>query len=104
MSPKKTILKTLLDQGDGSGYPALVRPSNIPGFQQAPDRYQKTINALLKERLIEGEKDGDGRLAISLNAHRARDIRRAVRPIWAHPALLTLLALVAAAAGLGFLI
>jgi hypothetical protein len=99
MSPKKTILKTLSNQAEKEEGPAPVRPSTIPGFQDAPEKYQQTINALLKERLIEGVKDPDGHMAISLNAYRAKDVQRALRPFWAHPAILGLLVLFAAAAG-----
>ena len=80
-----------------------VRPSTIPGFQHAPEKYHQTINTLLKDRLIEGVRDPEGRLAISLNVHRAREIEKVLRPIWAHPAVLTLLALVAAVAGISIL-
>ncbi|NNM05621.1 MAG: hypothetical protein HKO65_11090 [Gemmatimonadetes bacterium] len=104
MSPKKTILKTLAKQVNGDGTPAPIHPSAIPGFQQAPGKYQETINALLKDRLIEGNKSADGRMAISLNSHKEKDVRRVLRPLWAHPAVLASLALSAAVAGLGFLI
>jgi len=104
MSPKKTILKALAERQGPGGSGGSVRPSTIPGFREAPEKYQQTINALLKDRLIEGEKDGDGRMAISLNTHRQKEIRKVLRPIWAHPALLALLALSAAvAAGVSFL-
>ena len=104
MSPKKTILKTLLDSQTGERPPKSVRPSTIPGFQEAPEIYQRTINALLKDRLLEGIKDPDGHMAISLNAHRAKDIQRVLRPLWAHPAVLALVALFAAVAGMAFLV
>ncbi len=104
MSPKKTILRTLSKQQNGDGTPSAIHPSTIPGFQQDPARYQETINVLLKDRLIEGSKGGDGRMAISLNTHRQKDVRRVLRPIWAHPAVLALLGLSAALAGLGFLV
>lgn len=103
MSPKKTILKTLAAQQADDGAGKLVRPTTIPGFSREPEKYQRTINALLKERLIEGAKDPEGHLAISLNAHRARDIRRELRPLWARPAFLALFALFAAAAGMTLL-
>ena len=99
MSPKKAILKTLSEQGEREGYSTPVRPSTIPGFEQAPEKYQQTINALLKERIIEGFKDPEGHMAISLNTHRAGEVRKALRPLWAHPLVLTLLALFAAVAG-----
>ncbi|MCJ7629779.1 MAG: hypothetical protein MUO50_15495 [Longimicrobiales bacterium] len=103
MSPKKTILKTLSDRKDGNGSAEMVRPSTIPGFSQAPEKYQQSINSLLKDRLIEGIKDAEGHMAISLNTQRAGEIRKILRPIWAHPAVLTLLALFAAVAGVGLL-
>lgn len=103
MSPKKTILKALSDRSGTEGTGELIRPSSIPGFEKAPDKYQKTINALLQDRLIEGMRDQDGRLAIALNPHRTREIRKELRPVWAHPALLAALALVATAVGFGFL-
>jgi hypothetical protein len=103
MSPKKTILRTLSDRKDGNGSAKMVRPSTIPGFHQAPEKYQQSINSLLKDRLIEGIKDAEGHMAISLNTQRAGEIRKILRPIWAHPAVLTLLALFAAVAGVGLL-
>lgn len=103
MSPKKTILRALSGCQDGEGPVKPVRPATIPGFQQAPEKYHRTINTLLKDRLIEGVKDPEGHLAISLNVHRAREIEKVLRPIWAHPAVLTLLALVAAVAGVSIL-
>jgi hypothetical protein len=103
MSPRKSILKTLSDLERGEGRGKQVRPSTLPGFQQGPEKYQQAINALLKDRLIEGIRDPEGHLAISLNAHRARDIRKILRPVWAHPAVLTILALAAAMAGMSFL-
>jgi hypothetical protein len=104
MSPKKTILKTLSEGNSESGNGAPIRPSTIPGFREAPEKYQQTINTLLKERLIEGVKDPDGHMAISLNAHRAEDVRKVLRPVWAHPAILALFAVFAAAAGYTFLV
>jgi hypothetical protein len=103
MSPRKTILKTLSDWEEKEGTATPIRPSTIPGFEQAPGKYQETINALLKDRLIEGTMDPEGHLAISLNAHRAKDVKRALRPVWAHPVVLSLLALSAALMGVGLL-
>ena len=100
MSPKKTILRTLAQHRGEGGSPVPVRPATIPGFETSPGKYQQTINDLLKERLIEGAKDPDGHMAISLNSHREKDIRKALRPLWAHPGVLALLALSAALAGI----
>ncbi len=103
MSPKKTILKALSDTREGNSLDTPVRPSTIPGFQEAPEKYQQTINALLKDRLIEGVRDPEGHLAISLNTHRAKDVQKVLRPLWAHPAILALLALFTAVAGASLL-
>ena len=103
MSPKKTILRQLSDLQSREGNPSPIHPSQIPGFQRDPAKFQRTINQLLKDRLIEGTKDEDGRMAISLNAHRAREVRKVHRPLWAHPVVLGALSLFAAAAGFGFL-
>lgn len=97
MSPKKKILRTLKNQEAATGGNGSVRPSTIPGFSESPEKFQQTINALLKDRLIEGMKDPEGHMAISLNAHRARDIQRQLRPLWAHPILLAAATLSAAA-------
>jgi hypothetical protein len=103
MSPKKTILKALSSHQDGEGSGKLVRPSAIHGFKKAPEKYQRVINTLLKDRLIEGIRDPEGHMAISLNVHRVREIKRALRPFWAHPAVLALMALFATVAGVAFL-
>ena len=97
MSPKRKILQALRDQNAVSGEPGSVRPSAIPGFTDSPEKYQQTINALLKDRLIEGMKDPDGHRAISINSHRERDIQRVLRPLWAHPGLIAAATLSAAA-------
>jgi hypothetical protein len=104
MSPKKTILRTLADYQADRGSATHVRPAAIPGFQEAPEKYQKTINALLKERLIEGIKDPEGHMAISLNTHRDREIRRVLRPTWAHPAVLLFALAALTLAGLTLLV
>jgi len=104
MSPKKRILRALADQQGRSDSAAPLHPSTIPGFDQAPEKYQQTINSLLKDRLIEGFKDQEGRMAITLNTHRQRDIRRLLRPAWAHPVVLLVLLALFAAAGVSFLI
>lgn len=83
MSPRKTILRELA-QTSSSAY---TRPSTIPGFDTAPDKYQKAVNELLQDRLVEGRKDEEGHMAIALNEHRRKDIDRELRPVWAHPAV-----------------
>ena len=85
MSPRKHILRELELVGEpGSAY-SYVRPADIPGYQTAPERYQAAVNELLRERLIEGRADADGRMSIALNAHRIAEVRKALRPVWARP-------------------
>ncbi|MGD2121025.1 MAG: hypothetical protein PVJ76_04740 [Gemmatimonadota bacterium] len=103
MSPKKTILKTLSELRIEEGASSSIHPSVIPGFQAHPGKYQEEINSLLKDRFIEGTRDSEGKMAISLNPHRARDVQRILRPIWAHPVVLAGAAVAAAVAGFGFL-
>jgi hypothetical protein len=103
MSPKKAVLKALSASYEENGPESLVRPATIPGFSEAPEKYQKTINDLLKDRLIEGMKDTEGHMALALNTHRMREVRKVLRPAWAHPALLALVALAAMAMGVGLM-
>ena len=86
MSPKKAILRTLAAANETGG-PTYTRPAAIPGFSADPERYQKAVNDLLKERLIEGRKDDEGHMAVALNVHRLADVKRHLRPAWAHPAV-----------------
>ena len=88
MSPKKAILKTLTDHHQKSGPGVLTRPATIPGFQSKPERFQQAVNSLLQERLIEGTRDPEGRMAISLNAWKAFSNYENHTPragIWIHP-------------------
>ena len=103
MSPKRTVLRTLSEKFSQGGPETLVRPATIPGFQDAPEKYQKTINGLLKDRLIEGMKDPEGHMALALNAHRMREVKKVLRPVWAHPAFIAIMALVALVMGVGFM-
>jgi hypothetical protein len=96
MSPTKTILRELQRAHEESPSAAYVRPTSIPGFATDPDRFQRAVNELLKHRLIEGRKDDEGRMAVALNAHRLADVRRVLRPAWAHPALWAAAALMGA--------
>jgi hypothetical protein len=86
MSPKKVILRTLAAAHETGGS-AYTRPASIPGFSEDPERFQRAVNELLKDRLIEGRKDDGGHMAVALNAHRLADVKRHLRPAWAHPAL-----------------
>jgi hypothetical protein len=98
MSPRKTILKQL---ARGDAHSSYTRPSTIPGFAQAPEKYQKAVNELLKARLLEGRKDDNGHMTIAINEHRLNDVHRELRPIWARPAVWAVIAvLVAVGAGL----
>jgi len=96
MSPRRTILRELkLHRGNGGdGY---IRPAAIRGFDADPSRYQSAVNDLLREQLINGRKDEDGRLAIALNERRLPEVRRELRPLWARPGVW--LALIAVSAG-----
>ena len=88
MSPRKAILRELSQQNDPNGAAdASLRPASIPGFEARPDQFQKAVNDLLRSRLVEGHTDEEGRMTISINTARARDVRRELRPIWARPAL-----------------
>lgn len=101
MSTRRTILRELSRNGhEGNGY---TRPASIAGFAGQPARYQAAVNELLQERLINGTKDHEGRLAIAINHQRMDDVRRELRPFWLRPvAWVGLLAIVAA--GAAFLI
>lgn len=87
MSPKKTILRELSRAYEASNSSPHVRPATIEGFTGHPERFQKAVNELLSARLIEGRKDDEGRMAIAVNAQRMAEIKRQLRPAWAHPAL-----------------
>ena len=100
MSPRKTILRELARVEREVGAGTLTRPASIPGFDQRPSHYQKAVNKLLVDRLIEGRPDDEGRMALSLNHHRLPEVRRELRPVWANPRLwLTAAALVLVAFG-----
>lgn len=85
MSARRTILRELRKRYD-EGAARYTRPSSIPGFTDKPSRYQGAVNRLLQERLINGTKDEDGRLAIALNEHRLADVFKELRPWFARPA------------------
>ncbi len=101
MSPRKTILRELTRTRDHGGPKTLTRPDTIKGFAGKPAEYQKAVNQLLQDRLIEGQKDEEGRMAVSVNDHRLADVRRELRPIWAQPTVwLTAAVLLLAVVGL----
>lgn len=102
MSTRRTILRELSRNGhNGNGF---TRPGSLSGFASKPERYQAAVNQLLQERLINGTKDEDGRLAIAINEHRLDDVRREIRPLWTRPvAWLGVLVVIAAAAAVTLL-
>jgi hypothetical protein len=82
MSARRTILREL-SQRHQRGETGYLRPATIDGFTAQPSRYQEAVNRLLQERLINGTKDEDGRLAIGLNAHRIDAVQKELRPVYA---------------------
>ena len=100
MSPRKTILRELSRQHEATGG-QYTRPGTISGFSQRPEKYQKAVNELLSARLVSGHKDDEGHMAIALNEQRLKEVKRELRPIWAHPAVWVVVALVLTAVGTG---
>jgi hypothetical protein len=87
MSPRKTILRELAQTRDQTGGEAFTRPSTITGFDKNPADYQKAVNKLLGDRLIEGRTDEEGRITISVNDHRLAEVKKELRPVWAQPGI-----------------
>ncbi len=85
MSPRKTILRKLDQLHSDEGKRRYAHPSTMPGFGEQPAKYQAAVNGLLNERLIDGMKDEDGRMAIALNPHRLATVRRELRPWYGRP-------------------
>jgi hypothetical protein len=96
MTPRKKILKTLSVEHEKIGKPVFVRPGEIKGFSEDPSKFQKAVNELLKDRLIDGTKDDEGRMAVALNAHNLDGVRRELRPLWARPSVWAMATLVVA--------
>jgi len=96
MSPRKQILRTLSQLREQEGESALLRPATIAGFSENPEKFQRAVNELLKDRLIDGMKDAEGRMALTLNSQRVVDVRKEIRPVWARPALWAMVTLVVA--------
>jgi hypothetical protein len=100
MTPRRTILRELTRRRS-EGEDGYTRPGTISGFDTKPARYQAAVNELLQERLINGTKDPEGRLAISLNEQRLADVKKELRPIYARPTvwlgLLVVISAIAAA-------
>lgn len=100
MTPRRAILRELTRRRT-AGDEGYTRPGSIAGFDAKPARYQAAVNELLQERLINGTKDQEGRLAIALNEHRLADVRKELRPFYARPvAWLGLVVVVSVAAAL----
>ncbi len=87
MSPRKTILRELDQLHPDMGNGRYARPSTMPGFGEQPSRYQEAVNGLLKERLIDGRKDEEGRMVIALNPSRLATVQRELRPWYARPTI-----------------
>ena len=104
MSPKKAILRALQNAPAEEARGAHIRPPQISGYADRPERYQEAVNELLRERLVEGRKDADGHMTIALNEHRRRDVERMLRPIWARPSTWAAAVLLLAAVGVGVLV
>ena len=104
MSPKKAILRALQSASDEEARDAHLRPPQITGYADRPERYQEAVNELLRQRLVEGRKDADGHMTIALNEHRRQDVERLLRPIWARPATWASAVLLLAAVGVGVLV
>jgi hypothetical protein len=104
MSPRKTILRELSRTYEQDKQQVLTRPADIGGFGRNPEKFQKAVNKLLQDRLIEGRKDHEGHMALAINGHRVGDVRRELRPLWARPSVWAVVVLVAVALGAGFAI
>jgi len=99
MSTRRTILRELNSRHE-NGNGGYTRPGSISGFDRQPAVFQAAVNALLQERLINGTKDNEGRLAIALNTQRMSDIQKELRPWFGRPAIwFALIVLAGAAAG-----
>ena len=75
----------------------------MPGFGQQPSKYQEAVNGLLNERLIEGKKDDEGRMAIALNPHRIATVRKELRPWFLRPVIWLVVFALGVAVGAQFL-
>lgn len=104
MSPKKIILQTLHGAYQENPADPYTRPAQIPGFERDPGAFQKAVNDLLKSRLIEGRRDGDGHMTVAINGHRMAEVDRHLRPLWAHPAVWAAMVVVAGALGAGLML
>ena len=85
MSPRKTILQELNERHSDEGNRRYTRPSAMRGFGRDPSKYQRAVNGLLEERLIDGKKDDEGRVVIALNPGRLATVKKELRPWFARP-------------------
>ena len=76
MSPRKTILRELTRAGPAT----FMRPSQIPGFDSRAAGYREAVNALLKDQLISGARDEEGRLVVGVNGQNVSRVRKELRP------------------------
>ena len=87
MSPRKTILRELDQLHSDETGGRYARPSTMPGFGEQPSKFQEAVNGLLTERLIDGKKDDEGRMAIALNPNKIETVRKELRPWFSRPAI-----------------
>ena len=81
MTPRKTILRELAEAPPG-GY---TRPNEITGFEARAPKYREAVNALLRDQLITGTQDQDGRLVVALRPERLPQVQKELRPWFAAP-------------------
>jgi hypothetical protein len=81
MAPRKTILRELKNSAPGTH----KRPNEIPGFERNAAKYREAVNGLLKDQLIQGAQDDQGKLVVSLNAAHEGRVRRELRPWFTQP-------------------
>ena len=103
MSVRRMILREL-SKRQAEGVNGYTRPGAIAGFAEQPSRYQEAVNKLLQERLINGTKDEEGRLAIAINTHRIADVKKELRPWYGRAATWALALGAAAAVALAFVL
>jgi len=81
MAPRKTILRELKNSAPG----VHKRPNQIPGFERNAAKYREAVNNLLKDQLIQGAQDDEGKLVVSLNPANEGRVRRELRPWFTQP-------------------
>ena len=91
MTPRKTILRELDRLHTTRGPDATTAVKALPGFDSENPKFTAAVNRLLQDRLVNGLKGEDGAMALSLNASRMREVKRELRPWYAHPGVWALL-------------